>query len=153
MFNDLRHCQAVFQWCCTDAIHRVPLNPHPRNTWWDLLVPSSLVGAERRLHGRNPRLPDGLPAWAAYVLTSRLGGLLTLSSLRVSKLFLKRPRWQMFGALQAAYEPVAYSFLFFFFLPTLKKKSHPQKWFFVCNIFRLQLGGDKGDLHAAVPTA
>ena len=29
-------------------------------------------------------------------------------------------------------------------IPTLKKKSHPQKWFFVCNIFHLQLEGDRG---------
>lgn len=48
---------------------------------------------------------------------------MTLSSLWVSKLFLERARWQMFGALQAAYEPVAYSFLSFFFSPTLKKKN------------------------------
>ena len=36
---------------------------------------------------------------------------MTLSSLQVSKLFLERVRRQMFGALQAAHEPVAYSFL------------------------------------------
>lgn len=49
-FNDLRHCQAFSSGAVLMQCTRVPLNLHLRNTWWDLLVPSSLVVAEQRLY-------------------------------------------------------------------------------------------------------